>query len=141
MSTQFRPRLHVSVLVAGAAVVLALLFVNTQKASAIQFCWGANLAPYGQGGDRCWGPAANAMNYAAVVTQGRAGCVDIADGANNLLTSWVCGGSGSWPANAAEVYLWNYFGTWRKGVIRNNNTANWGVFGGQYNCLNSCNGP
>lgn len=114
------------------------LIGSASKASAGTACTGVNLAPYGQGGDRCYGPAADALNYADVRTQSRAGCVDIADGANNLLTSWVCGASGSWPGYAASVYVASYFGTWHKGVIRNNNTGNWGVFGLGYNCLGGC---
>ncbi len=120
-------------LVAALALWVAALGAPS-KAAAVGFCGGVYLAPYGQGGDRCWGPAVNGLDKGWVKTQERAGCVTIADGANNLLTSWVCGPAGSWPGLAASAYLFNTPGTWRKAVIRNNNLSLGGNFGGEYGC-------
>lgn len=119
----------------GAALLLSM---SPQKAAASNFCTNVWLAPYGQGGDRCWGPSAQGVNYAQVVTYTRAGCVSIADGSNNLLTSWVCGGAGSAPGYAAAAYYPYNYSQYRKAVIRNNNTTNGGQFAGGYNCASGC---
>lgn len=132
-----RPSLHrtamVSVLALAAAVVLLLSFATPKASAGGAFCQEVWLAPYGKGGDRCWGPSVYGLSYAALITHERAGCVTIADGSNNLLTSWVCGAAGSAPANAAELWLANYAYN-RKGVIRNNNLSYGGYFRGTYNC-------
>jgi hypothetical protein len=100
--TTIRLGRQVALLAAAALAAAAMLAtVNVSSASAGNFCTYVWLAPYGSGGDRCWGPSQSTLNYAAVVTYERAGCVNIADGSNNLLASWVCGAAGSNPANAA----------------------------------------
>jgi hypothetical protein len=117
---------------------LAVFLVTAPQASAGQFCWNQQLAAFGKGGDRCWGPSQNTLDQGWVHTQDRAGCVNIADGSNNLLAAWNCGAAGSWPGAAASIYMLAYPGTWRKAVIRNNNTVNPGWFGGSYQCLITC---
>jgi hypothetical protein len=94
------------------------------------------LAPYGQGGDRCFGPAVFAA-VAGVVTFERAGCVTYADTNNNLIQSWVCGSAGSSPGSAAYAYAPND-GIRRKGVIRNNNLSFGGHFEGSVACFSGC---
>lgn len=124
-------------LLMSAALLAAWIvsFGAAPNASANQaFCSGVSLAPYGQGGDRCWGPSANGLDMGWVITVQRAGCVTIADGSNNLLTSWVCGPAGSSPGLAASVFLASAPGVWRKAVIRNNNLSNSGNFSGIYGC-------
>jgi hypothetical protein len=121
--------------VLGAALLLSM---SAQKAAASNFCTNVWLSPYGQGGDRCWGPSAQGLNFASVSTFTRAGCVSIADGSNNLLTSWVCGAAGSAPGYAAAAYYNSNYLQYRKAVIRNNNTSNGGQFSGGYNCFNPC---
>ena len=120
--------------VALAVACLALLMaVSAPTASAGAFCSGVYLTPYGQAGDRCWGPAQKGLFYADIVTYERAGCVNIADVNNNLTQSWVCGAAGSAPGVAAQVSI-PHSGLYYKGVIRNNNTSQYGVFKGGMAC-------
>ena len=124
--------------IAVLAVALVGLVVGAPKASAVDFCSGVTLAPYGQGGDRCWGPSRQSLNYSAIRTYQRAGCVDIANSSNVLLASWVCGAAGSAPGLAAAIgYNQDPLG-YHKGVIRNNNTSASGTFGGVFACANGC---
>lgn len=116
----------------GATLLLASTF--TPKASATEFCTNVWLAPYGQGGDRCWGPSIQGLSYGAIRTFTRAGCVDIADGNNNLLESWVCGAAGSAPSLAAEIWYQQDFTNNHKAVIRNNNLSFSAQFQGTYAC-------
>jgi hypothetical protein len=126
----------VVLLFVGMVAAVAMLFaVTAPSASAGNFCSYAWVAPYGQGGDRCWGASHYQLNFASVITYERAGCVTIADGSNNLLTSWVCGGAGSNPSNAAQLWLDNYTEN-RKGVVRNNNVS----FGTHITGYNGCLG-
>lgn len=125
----------------GVFVAAALFFgISASKASAGNFCGTPSspawVNPYGQGGDKCWGNALPGLNYAAVITFQRAGCVTLAEG-TNLLTAWVCGAAGSNPSNAAEVYKWNY-SNWWKGVVRNNNVSYGTNITGGHNCLGGC---
>jgi len=120
------------------AICIAGLAAATPRASAVTFCGGVTLAPYGQGGDRCWGPSRESLNFAAVVTYQRAGCVNIASSSNVLLQSWVCGAAGSAPQYAASVtYLQDPRG-FHKGVIRNNNLSYSATFSGNFGCANGC---
>jgi len=120
--------------IAALALALSSAALSPPKAEAGYFCQGVTLNPYGQGGDRCWGPSVPYLYYSDVRTTNRAGCATIADNANNLLTSWVCGPAGSEPGIAAWTSLFNGGGLPRKAVIRNNNTNNQGTFKGGYNC-------
>ena len=125
------------VALATAICLLMLVFaLAAAKASAggANFCTNAWLAPYGQGGDRCWGPSQRGTNQANVVTFTRAGCVSIASGSNTLLTSWVCGAASSAPQTAATVYYNKDLEQFRKGVIRNNNLSYSGQFSGGQSC-------
>lgn len=119
-----------------AIIMLGALAIAAPKASATNFCTQVNLAPYGQGGDRCWGPVKQWLNYGQVTTFQRAGCVDIADGSNNLLASWVCGAAGSSPQYAANIWYNSDLAGWHKAVIRNNNGSSSGTFSGAYSCYN-----
>lgn len=125
---------------AAAAAAIAMYFAATApSASATEtICWGAYLAPYGQNGDRCWGPGHSDLLASGVVTNERAGCVDIADGSNNLMQSWVCGAAGSAPGTAAVVWDFSHEGMFRKGVVRNNNSSFWAWFNGNETCGSSC---
>jgi hypothetical protein len=118
---------------------MVLLLSAVPRAQAGTFCTNVSLAPYGQGGDRCWGPSLLNLNYGDVHTQERAGCVAIADGSNNLLTQWKCGAAGSWPGFSAWASIQpGGYGSNQKAVIRNNNLSSWGKFGGGYNCYGGC---
>lgn len=118
----------------GAALAAATMFLATTPSSAQaaseNFCTNAWLNPHGWGGDRCWAPGHTTLYQALVVTHERAGCVDIANGSNELMFAWVCGAAGSSPAAAASIYDFNHAGMFRKGVIRNNNTSQGGYFEG-----------
>jgi len=131
-----RPKI---ILAFGAAILvicLTFLLSSAPSASAVEvFCGESWLAPYGQGGDRCWGPATNGLDFAAVVTHERAGCVDIADGSNNLQHSWVCGAAKSAPGLAAEVGVAGGLVVYYKGVIRNNNESFSALFAGREKCV------
>lgn len=121
------------------AVCVAFLMGSAPSAHASDFCTNVSLAPYGQGGDRCFGPSLKNLNYGQVVTHERAGCVAIADGSNNLLTIWKCGAAGSAPGFSAWASIQpGGYGTNQKAIIRNNNLSSWGVFGGGYNCYGGC---
>lgn len=123
---------------AGALTAVTLLFsVTSSKARAGDFCGTAGspvwVNPYGSGGDKCWGTAHYQLDWAAVRTYERAGCVTIAEG-TTLLTSWVCGAAGSAPEYAAEASKFNgehYY----KGVVRNNNLSNGTYISGLNACL------
>lgn len=121
-----RLALAASLLLVSAVASLSM----APSASATWFCssW---LAKYGAAGDKCWGPAQKGLTYASVNTPERAGCVNIADGANNLTQSWACGPQGYAPA--AQVWM-PISETYYKGVIRNNNTNYPGSFIGEYAC-------
>jgi hypothetical protein len=123
----------------GLFAAVALFFAMTApKAFATDFCGSSGspvwVNPYGQGGDRCWGPARQGLNWAAVRTYERAGCVSIAEG-TTLLTSWVCGAAGSSPGWIAEAYKYNGGGSWYKGVVRNNNVSYGTHISGTHGCL------
>jgi hypothetical protein len=116
---------------AAAMTAAAMFFAvgsSSAQAASENFCTSAWLAPYGSGGDRCWSPGHTSLYSALVVTHERAGCVDIANGANELMFSWMCGAAWSSPAAAASIYDFGHEGLFRKGVIRNNNTSNGGWF-------------
>jgi hypothetical protein len=110
----------------GAMMATMAMYFAVTASSALAegpFCERAYLQPYGHNGDRCWGPARAGMESASVITYERAGCVDIANGSNELMFSWVCGSAGSAPGFAASIYDFNHVGIYRKGVIRNNNLS------------------
>ncbi|MBK5218653.1 MAG: hypothetical protein JJE35_02525 [Thermoleophilia bacterium] len=117
-----------------ATVCFTFLLAAAPKASATLFCQNVQLNPYGQGGDRCWGPALKSLNWGQVLTVNRAGCVDIADTSNNLLSSWNCAAAGA----EATIFVSNDLTTYRKVVIRNNNVSNAGTFTGGQQCVLSC---
>lgn len=118
----------------GAAMAAAMMFfaMNSSSAQAASenFCTGAWLNPYGWGGDRCWSSGHTSLYAVNVVTHERAGCVDIANGSNELMFSWVCGPAWSSPAAAATIWDFAHAGVFRKGVIRNNNLSSGGYFDG-----------
>lgn len=116
------------------ALCLVAMLSSASAAYAGKFCQGAWLAPYGQGGDRCWGSAERSLNWAAVETHERAGCVDIADGANNLTQAWACGAAGSGSGYAMAVSIPIDPNGYFKGVIRNNNSTYGAYFGGEQAC-------
>lgn len=117
----------------GAAMVAAAMVFATPPSSAQaaseNFCTSAWLAQYGAAGDRCWSTGHASLYAVNVVTHERGGCVDIANGANELMFSWVCGPNWSSPAAAATIWDFAHEGVFRKGVIRNNN-ATAGYFDG-----------
>jgi hypothetical protein len=116
-------------------VTIALAALPSPARASENFC-GQTLAPYGQSGDRCYGTMAYIFGT-TVETYERAGCIDVADGSNNLLQSWSCGAAGSSPGPAAEILLAND-GVRRKGVARNNNTSSSGYFGAGETCYSEC---
>jgi hypothetical protein len=130
---------HGMLLLAALIAAMAMYFAAQPSPASAQnnFCEGAFLAPYGQGGDRCWGPVHHLFGV-GVVTGERAGCVDIADGSNNLLRSWNCGPANSVPGEAANMFWGSNDGVNRKGVIRNNNTSYSGYFYGIESCYTGC---
>lgn len=69
-----------------------------------------------------------------MTTHERAGCVDIANGSNELLESWHC--VGKW--SAYEIIGIPDDGVNRKGVIRNNNLSFTGWFIGSEFCYTGC---
>jgi hypothetical protein len=102
------------------ASVVGIFLVPSSAMATENFCY-TTLAPYGQGGDRCWG-SMQYMYGINLVTYERAGCVDVANGSNELLQSWTCIGN----SNVAEFH---YEPTIRrKAVARNNNLTNSGFF-------------
>lgn len=116
---------HARAAAATAAILATMVGISLAPSSAManeNFCPTVTLAPYGQGGDRCWGT----MQYMFGInmeTHERAGCVDVANGSNGLLQSWTCVGT----YNTAKFH---YSPTIRrKGVVRNDNFTYTGVFG------------
>jgi hypothetical protein len=101
-------------LVASATLYLGVEVPHASAQIQTDFCVNVWLQP---NGEKCWGHL-NYLAEAFVVTQEHAGCVDVADGSNNLLQSWKCVGDHSWT----EIILGND-GTLRKAVIRNNSGA------------------
>lgn len=118
----------------GAAMAAATMFFATTpssvQAASENFCTSAWLNPYGWGGDRCWATGHTTLHSVNIVTHERAGCVDIANGSNELMFSWVCGPAASSPAAAATIWDFAHEGVFRKGVIRNNNLSFGGYFDG-----------
>lgn len=106
-------------LILSCAAVGFLAKPAQSEANSVNFCYLVTLQPYGHSGDRCFGPGSYIYGV-NLVTHERAGCVTVADGANNLLESWRCGAAGSWPGPAVQLNYAND-GRWRKPVIRNNN--------------------
>lgn len=106
------------------------------EAKSVNFCSTVSLAPYGHPGDRCWGPGSFVFGI-NLVTYDRAGCVTVANGANQLLQSWTCGAAGSVPGPAVVLNFGND-GVWRKPVIRNNNLSFAGTFSGGLACYSGC---
>lgn len=108
----------------GAAMAAAMMFfvMNSSSAQAASenFCTSAWLSPFGLAGDRCWAPGHTTLHSVNVVTHERAGCVDIANGANELMFAWACGPAGSSPAISQTIWDFAHEGVFRKGVIRNN---------------------
>jgi hypothetical protein len=117
----------------GAVLALAVAYFAVTASSALageNFCSKAYLQPYGHSGDRCWGPGHFGLIGASVSTYERAGCVDIANGSNELMFSWVCGSAGTAPNAAANIFDIYHEGIFRKGVIRNNNLSFAAYFNG-----------
>lgn len=120
-------------LVLGAAMAAISMYIAAAAPSALaaeSFCTRAYLQPFGHNGDRCWAPGHTNLFGAAIETYERAGCVDIANGSNQLMFSWVCGAANSFPAPAAEIFDIYHEGVFRKGVIRNNNLSFAAYFNG-----------
>jgi hypothetical protein len=126
-------------LVGALLTSIAMYFAVTASpaAAAEPFCTQVTLQPFGHNGDRCWAPWHYSVIGETLVTFERAGCVDIANGANELMFSWVCGAAHSSPAAAAEINDFNHEGVPRKGVIRNNSLSFTGKFSGSQVCSNS----
>ena len=131
MQRPFTPGRRVMLLL-GAVIAAVTMYFAATASSALgeNFCTNAYLQPYGKGGDRCWATGHTTLLSALVVTHERAGCVDIANGSNELMFSWVCGAAGSAPTSAASIFDFNHSGVFRKGVIRNNNLSLAGHFDG-----------
>lgn len=117
-------------LAAGMAAAAMYFAITASAAQAVQFCTRAYLQPYGHNGDRCWGTGRTTLGAAAIYTYERAGCVDIANGSNELMFSWVCAAAGSYPEYGAIIYDVWHEGVFRKGVIRNNNLSYAAYFSG-----------
>ena len=115
-----------------AAISLFLMSHSSNALASEGFC-GVTLQPYGQSGDRCWG-ASHHLRGVNMTTHERAGCVDIANGSNELLQSWQCVGSYS----TSEIVGISDDGVNRKGVIRNNNLSFTGWFIGSEFCYVGC---
>jgi len=114
-------------------VVMLGVLVGPPPAHAGNFCTNVTLAPYGSGGDRCLSVAEKNLDISLVENHERAGCADITDTSNNLVTEWVCGAAGT---NVdATISAERAFEHYWKAIIRNNNVNNSGVFTGHYNCL------
>jgi hypothetical protein len=111
------------------AAVLAIGTLFTSDAKATGFCVNANLAPYGQAGDKCFGPGEYKLAIVLVQTFERAGCVTYASPSNALEDSWFCIGNNA----TGQKYVRNDSQT-HKGVIRNNNLSFWGKFSGNQTC-------
>ena len=92
---------------------------NAHASGETWFCNGASVAPYGQSGDRCWGPGQNLRTVTGTSAQ-HSVCVNAANN-GNLVTSWVCGAAGGWPTLGFGCCVW------KNGVIRNNNSSLWTV--------------
>lgn len=108
---------------ATAFILASVVGVSLTPSSANateNFCYGT-LAPYGQGGDRCWG-SMQYMYGINLVTYERAGCADVANGSNELLEAWTCIGS----SNVMELHYTPSIR--RKAVARNNNLTYSGFF-------------
>jgi hypothetical protein len=134
MQRPFTPGRRVMLFLGAVTAAVTMYFAATaSSALAENFCTNAYLNPYGQSGDRCWAPGHTTLTSAWIVTHERAGCVDIANGSNELMFSWVCGAAGSSPAIAASIYDFSHSGVFRKGVIRNNNLSFAGHFDGAQN--------
>ena len=103
------------------SLAIVWILAAAPRADAEDFC-GVTLAPYGQGGDRCWGQG-HVLYDVIIVTHERAGCVDVANTNNELLQSWTCISSGNSTA------IWMTPEGRRKGVVRNNNLSASGYFG------------
>jgi hypothetical protein len=117
----------------GAAMAAATMFFASSspaQAASENFCTNVWLNPFGWAGDRCWSTGHTTLIAVDVVTHERAGCVDIANGSNELMFSWLCGPAGSSPAAAATIWDFAHEGVFRKGVIRNNNLSANGHFDG-----------
>jgi hypothetical protein len=110
--------------VVGAALLLMAALAATTApvahAANENFCEGT-LQPYGHSGDRCWGTT-QLIYDVNLVTYERSGCVDVANGNNELLQSWTCISS----ANSTSLLMEPSIR--RKGVVRNNNLTYTGRF-------------
>jgi hypothetical protein len=115
-----------AMLTAGIALYFAAAAPSAFAAE--NFC-ATTLQPYGHSGDRCWG-ASRQLRGVGMTTFERAGCVDIANGSNELLRSWQCTGANS----ISEIVGIQQDGVNRKGVIRNNNLS----FAGSEFCYIGC---
>lgn len=110
-------------LAALTALALALLSaalvsgpISNANAGAAYFCNGAWVAPYGQGGDRCWGPGQNLTGVQAIAQQSV--CVNAAQN-GVLVQSWNCAPAANWAGMG-------FNGTrWLNPVVRNNHPNNW----------------
>lgn len=118
----------------AAMMAAAMMFFATNSSSAQaaseNFCTSTWLNPHGWAGDRCWSTGHTTLYAVNVVTHERAGCVDIANGANELMFSWMCGPAGSSPGISQTIWDFAHEGIFRKGVIRNNNLSSGGYFDG-----------
>src|SRR5215217_6679784 len=117
MSATFRRSVLPLLALLGAAAVL--LAAHPSRASAGEnICTNVTLQRFGAAGDRCFSTLHNLFN-ATVITFEKAGCVSVADSANNITMEWRCGARGSSPTWAAEIFP-PLDGVNRKGAIRNN---------------------
>lgn len=115
--------------VAAMALLGGLVLTPAAKAGVETPICGVTLAPYGQSGDRCWGPSQQRLLSVWVSTSQRSGCVTYASPSNELQDSWYCVGSGT----SAGKYVRND-GGYHKAVVRNNNLTYSGWFGGKQIC-------
>jgi hypothetical protein len=124
--------MRVALLLAMIASAIAMYFMTPSTATASEPICHVNLAPYGQNGDRCWGPGRPLFNV-YMQTYQRAGCVNAANSSNQLLGIWQCVG-----ANSGYLINFQNDGIRRKGVIRNNNVSYVGYFAGSQTCYWEC---
>lgn len=96
--------------------------------AAENFCLKANLAKFGQPGDRCTAPNGHWNYSVAVETFEQPGC-ETTENNGELIDAWTCALKNS---SVASFHSW---GTFSHGIIRNDNTKGAGIFsGGQAFC-------
>jgi hypothetical protein len=119
-----RARLSPKTLLVAAVASVVLAFgwmsagpISDANAGAAYFCNGAWLAPYGQGGDRCYGPGQYLTGVQAISGQ-HSVCVNATQN-GNLVASWNCAPVSNWAGMGFDG------SRWLNPVVRNNTTGAW----------------